>query len=395
MMATAKVIAALAWISLLGIPRRLGASSVILVSLGGLAAVVVCLLGLADSLSRSVTASGRPDRALVLRTGAETERLSTLTRDNVITLLNGPGIAKAADGTPFASAEVLENAASSAKGTGATVNLLLRGVGAHGLDIRPELRVVEGRRFQPGTPELIVGRSVRDRFAGLQIGDRVRLGATDWTVVGTFETGGDTHESELMADADSVLSAYRHTAFNSLTVKLDSDAGLAAFTDWATGNPGLAVGVERESYYFARQSQRLSRYLHFLTYGVGGIMAVGATVAALNAMYSAVAARKRAIATIRALGFGGGVVLASVIIEALVLAVAGSGIGAIAAWSFFNGYAVSTLNLGYTPLVFRISIDASLLSSAVGFALLVGVIGGLFPALRAARLPIATALRPE
>jgi putative ABC transport system permease protein len=395
MKASVSQVLALVQMNLRGLSQRVGSAMIIVVSLGGLTGVVVCLQGLAASLSHSVASSGRPDRALVLRRGADTERVSNITRDGVLTVVNAPGIAKAANGSPLVSAEVLENAASRAKPTGAKVNLLLRGVGPLGLEIRPELRIVQGRVFRPGTHELIVGRSVADRFSGLGLGGHARIGASDWTVVGSFETGGDAHESEIIGDAESVLAAFRHSAFNTVVVKLASSADFDGFAQAVSASPSLTADAERESDFFARQSRHLGAFLYFLAYGVGGIMAVGASIAALNAMFSAVASRTRAIATLRALGFGEGVVLASVFVEALALALAGGTVGAGAAWVFFDGHAVSTLNRGYTPLVFRVEIGIPLLAGSIGFAVLVGAIGGAVPAFRAARLPVATALRPE
>jgi len=247
--------------------------------------------------------------------------------------------------------------------------------------------------FQRGLRELIVGRGAEAQFKGLDVGSHIALRGSDWTIVGAFTSHGDSHESELLADAETVLSAYRRNLFQSVVVLLDSRDSFDTFKSALTTNPQLSVAVMRERDYYALQSQRMSTLLAFVAYVVGGIMAVGALFGALNTMYSAVSVRSREIATLRAIGFGAAAVVLSVLIEAMLLSVMGALIGAGLAWLFFNGNVVSTLGSNFTQVVFRLAVTPALVVLGVLWACAIGLIGGLFPAIRAARLPVATALR--
>jgi putative ABC transport system permease protein len=259
--------------------------------------------------------------------------------------------------------------------------------------LRPEIRLVEGRLFRTGLRELIVGRSAQHQFKGLEVGKHLSLRGTDWTIVGAFESGGDAHESELMGDAETVLAAYRRNLYQSVVVQLESAASLATFKQALTGNPQLSVDIKSEREYYAQQSEQLSKMLSFVAYVVGGIMAIGALFGALNTMYSAVSTRSQEIATLRAIGFGSMPVVISVMIEALLLALIGALAGSAVAWIFFNGNAVSTLVSNFTQVVFKLTVTPGLVVLGMIWACFIGIIGGLFPAIRAARLPVATALR--
>jgi putative ABC transport system permease protein len=261
------------------------------------------------------------------------------------------------------------------------------------LALRPELRVVQGRWFQPGLHELTVGRAAQQQFAGLDLGAHVILRDTDWTVVGVFVSDGDAHESEVLADAESILTSYRRTLFQSVTVRLDSPDVYSTFKDSLTTNPQLSVEVHRESDYLAGLSASLTKMLTLIAYVVGSIMAIGAVFGALNTMYSAVSARTQEIATLRAIGFGGLPIVVSVLTEALALSLLGGAIGAACAWLFFNGHGVNALGGNFTQLVFHLTVTPSLVILGITWALVIGIIGGLLPALRAARLPIVEALR--
>jgi putative ABC transport system permease protein len=247
--------------------------------------------------------------------------------------------------------------------------------------------------FEPAVRELIVGRSAQGQFAGLSLGSKIAFRDSDWTVVGVFDSNGDNHESELIADSETVLSAFRRNLFQSTTVLLESPESFNTFKDALTTNPTLSVDVKTEPEYYAAQSKQLSGLLNFLAYGIGGIMAIGAIFGALNSMYSAVSARGLEIATLRAIGFRSLPVVISVLVEALLLALIGGSVGAFLAWGFFNGNAVSTLGGNFTQVVFKLTVSTGLLVTGIVWACLIGVIGGLFPAIRAARLPVAAALR--
>lgn len=386
-------IRAVTWMNLRSIPQRFGASSVIVVGIAGVVAVLISVLAMATGFTHTLLATGRDDRAIVLRGGSNSELASTLSRDATLTVMDAPGIRKDAAGKAIASAEPVVIVEMPKKSNDSGANVTIRGVGAEGAALRPEIQLVAGRMFRPGVRELIVGRGAEAQFKGLDVGSHIALRGSDWTIVGAFESNGDSHESELFADAETVLSAYRRNLYQSVVVLLNSKDSFDAFKAALTTNPQLSVAVTRERDYYAEQSQRMGAVLAFVAYFVGGIMAVGALFGALNTMYSAVSVRSREIATLRAIGFGAAAVVVSVLIEAMLLSVMGALIGAGLAWLFFNGNVVSTLGSNFTQVVFRLAVSPALVVLGVLWACGIGLIGGLFPAIRAARLPVAAALR--
>ena len=386
-------IAAVTINNLRSLPQRWAISAVIVIGIAVTVAVLVSVLAMAAGFGRTLANTGRADRALVLRGGSQSELASTLSRDNSLTIPDARGVRRAADGKPVASAEMVAIVSLKQKATGTKANVTLRGVGSKAFELRPEIHLIAGRMFQPALREIIVGRSALGQFDGLALGQRLMIHDSEWTVVGVFDSGGGAHDSELMADAETVLSAYRRDLFQSVTVMLDSRAAFDAFKDQLTTDPTLSVDVKRETDYYAEQSRQLSRLLFFIAYIVGGIMAVGAVFGALNTLYSAVSARALEIATLRAIGFGALPVVISVFVEALLLALIGGVLGAAAAWLFFNGNSVNTLGSNFTQVVFHLTVTPALALNGIALACVVGMIGGLFPAIRAARLPIAAALR--
>lgn len=381
-------------LSLLGIPRRVGASLVIVIGVAGVVAVFVCVLAMATSFTRSTAGTARADRAVVLGRGADSEANSGFSRENAATVLDAPGIRRSPDGKPIASAENLAFVRLTDRRTGLDALTTLRGVGSQAFALRPEIRLIAGRMFKPGLHELIAGQSVQRRVLGLEIGNRFLLPQGDWTVVGVFESNGDSHESELFTDAETLLSAFQRNFITSVTVLLESPQRFADFAAALSTNPTLSVDVKRERDYFVAANRPTSRLLGIIAYAIGGIMAFGAAFAALNTMYSAVSARSAEIATLRAIGFGGAPVVVSVLVEALLLAVIGAALGAAVAWYFFNGNAVSTVT-GTSPsqVTFALNVNAGLIAAGMACACAIGVVGGLFPAIRAARLSVAAAMR--
>jgi putative ABC transport system permease protein len=278
--------------------------------------------------------------------------------------------------------------------TGLDSNVTLRGVGLQVLKVRPELRILEGRMFRPALRELIAGEGAAKQFRGLTVGSVLHLRNVDWTVTGVFTSNGDLHESELLADADTVGSAIERNANYSSAVGLLADAGsFDRFKDALTTDPQLKVDVEREPEYYAAQSKQLTQLINIVGNTVAIIMAVGAMFGALNTMYSAIDARGLEIATLRAIGFGAAPILLSVMIEALTLSFLGGVLGGALAWLFFNGHSVSTLGGAFAQVVFKLTVTRTLLLEGLVWACAIGVLGGLFPAVRAARLPVAEALR--
>lgn len=384
---------AITGMNLRAIPNRLGTSSVIVIGIAGVVAVLVSVLAMVVGFNKTLSNTGRSDRAIVLRGGSQAEINSGIARDNALTVLDAPGVKKDDAGKPIGSAEVVTIINLPKISDGNDSNVTLRGVGPQAFALRPELKLVEGRIFQPAVRELIVGRSAAKQFRGLTLGSKLSFRESDWTVVGIYETNGDAHESELMADSETVLSAFRRLGFQSITVLLDAPAAFDTFKDALTTNPTLTVDVKREPEYYAEQSKQLNTLLNFLAYFVGGIMSVGAMFGALNTMYSAVSARGLEIATLRAIGFGALPVVISVFVEALLLSLVGAAIGAFLAWVFFNGNAINSLSGNFTQVVFHLDVTWPLVGLGITWAAVIGLIGGLFPALRAARRPVVEALR--
>ena len=390
-----KQLIAVSSISLRGLPHRLASSAVIVIGTAGVVAVLLSVLALSTGLASTLTATGSADRAIVLHAQAANEIGSNLAHDTIPTILDAPGIAKDADHKAIASAEALASVNLQRLDNGKLSTLTLRGVSSEQmLALRPELHVVHGRLFHTGLRELIVGRSAQERYANLSVGSRVKFGDNEWTIVGDFDSGGGAHDSEVIGDVDSVLTAYQRTTYNSVIVKLNGRNGLATLRAALLHDPTLSVQVFSETDYYAQQSQTFARFLGLIARVISIIMAIGAVFAALNTMYSAVSSRAVEIATLRAIGYGALGVVFSVIFEALVLSVLGALVGAALAWAVFDGNTVRTIAGGsLSQVVFHLHIGSALIILGIIWACVVGLIGGLAPAIRAARIPVAVALR--
>jgi putative ABC transport system permease protein len=385
-------IAAVTGMNLRSVPQRLASSSVIIVGIAGVVGVIMSVSALTRGMSDAVLATGSADRAIVLRAGATGEVSSTLLVDAVATIKDAPGIGREHGGGPAASAEFVTGVNLLRKETGTRAGVTVRGVDPAVTAVRPELSLIDGRMFKPGLRELLVGRGAFEEFSGVALGDEIQLRDSRWTVVGVFASDGDINESSLIADAATLLSAYQRTAVNSVTVRLESAAAFDEFKAALTTNPTLSVSVERESDFYRRQSAEAGDVFRIVGAAVAIFMGLGAIFAALNTMYSAVSVRGREIATLRAIGFGAGGVVVSVLIESLLLSLIGASLGAAISWVLFNG---NTVMLGgsVSSLVFKMQVTPALLGLGMALAVGVGLVGGLFPAVRAARLPVATALR--
>ncbi len=382
-------------LGLRSIPQRLGTSLVVVVGVAIVVAVFVTVLSMASGFTKAAASTGREDRAIVIGSGADTEASSGVGRDQVFAISNAPGIRRAQSGDALLSAEALAFVALPSKRGGLNAFATVRGVGPAAAELRPEVRLVEGRMFSPGKHEVIVGKGARSRMEGLEIGQSIAMPQSDWQIVGIFESGGDSHESELMTDAETLMATWRVNQFNAVTVALDAGGGaFQAIQEHLTANPSLSVKVVRETEFFERQAEGISRLLRVIAFGIGGIMAFGAAFGAVNTMYTAVSARSREIATLRAIGFGAGAVVASVLIEALVLSLAGAAVGASVAWLAFNDASVSAMT-GTTPsqLTFALDVNGALILAGVLIACGIGMLGGLLPAVRAGLLPVASAMR--
>jgi putative ABC transport system permease protein len=375
------------------LPQRLGASSVIVIGIAGVVAVLVSVLAMGAGFKHTLADSGRADRAIILRGGSDAELNSNLTRADIDTISNAPGLAKDAAGKALLSNELVTVVNVPKADTGTDANVTLRGVGLKLTEVRPELKIVDGRMFHPAVRELIAGAGAVKQFRGLTVGSMLHLRNADWTVTGTFTSNGDVHESELLADVDTVGSSVERNGYSSAIALLTSAADFSRFKDALTTDPQLKVDVQREPEYYAAQSKALTKAINVVGNTVAIIMAIGAMFGALNSMYSAVATRGLEIATLRAIGFGALPVLLSVMIEALLLSLLGGVIGASLAWLLFNGHSVSTLGGAFAQVVFQLTVTRTLIITGILWACIIGLLGGFFPALRAARLPVAEALR--
>jgi putative ABC transport system permease protein len=378
--------------NLRSLPQRLWTSAVVVIGIAGVVGVLVSVLAMGTGFSNAMTSTGRPGYAIVLRSGSTNETGSSIGVDAAQTIMDAPGIARLPDGKPAASPEMFVSVNMLRKADGGRSGIVVRGVTPAGMAIRTEIKLTEGRMFTPGLRELIAGRGAQTEFVGLEVGDEVMLRDGPWSVVGTFTAAGTAEESTLFTDSNTLMSGYQRNVYNSVRMKLESADAHERFSDALTTNPTLSVNVMTEQEYYRQAAQNVDSLFSVITYVVGVIMAIGAVFAALNMMYSAVSARSVEIATLRAIGFGAGGVVASVLAEAFVLAVIGAGIGAAIAMVLFNG---NTVSLGGTvgSIVTEMRVTPALIGAGVGLACFVGLLGGLFPAIRAARLPVATALR--
>ncbi len=375
------------------VPQRLGPSSVVVVGIAGVVGVLVALLAMAQGFQSTLVETGNEDTAIVLRAGSQTELNSVLGHDALVNIADEPQVMHDPQGRPIASPELAVIASLPKRSTGLDSNVEIRGIGQGAWALRPQVRMIAGRRFTPGLRELIAGKRAVKEFLHAEIGSKLSLGGQPWTVVGEFDSG-DEHDSELWGDAEVVASAYRRgDSRNSVTVRLKSPSQFAAFKAALTTDPRFKVDATTTRDYYSRQSEGLTRLIRILGTTVGVIMAIGAIFGALNTMYAAVATRTREIATLRAIGFRGGPVVVSVLIETLLLALAGGVIGAGLAWAIFDHYTASTLGANFSQVVFEFRVTPALLAGGLKWALAMGFVGGLFPAVRAARMPVTDGLR--
>jgi putative ABC transport system permease protein len=381
-------------VNLMSIRQRLGSSVVAVLGFAGVVSVFVAVLSIAEGFRKVMESGTSSDTALVLRAGADSEMSSTLDHDLTRIIKDAPGVARSGDG-PVASAELFVVVNVPKRATGTDANVPLRGVEPAVFTVRPNVKIVAGDRFHEGRNEVIVGRGAAREFAGLDVGNQLRWGENVWNVVGVFSAEGSVYESEIWVDARVLQPAYRRgNSFQSVYAKLESPDSFQRFKDALTADPRLEVDVTREDDYYAAQSRVLRDLVRTLGNSIALLMAVGATFGALNTMYSAVAARGQEIATLRALGFQGGPVLVSVMAEALLLALLGGLLGGGIAYLVANGYHTATINWqSFSQVAFSLTVTPRLLFGGIAYALAMGFFGGIFPALRAVRTPIATGLR--
>ena len=373
--------------------ERSGSSLVIIVGIAGSVAVMVSLLAMAEGLSSTISSTGEDDRVIILRDGSSSELSSGVAMTELDTVSSSPGI-KSIDGEPMIAAELFAIIDLKKKGAESTSNLPIRGVQPASFRIRPEVDIIEGRNFTTGTAEIIVGKGANNQYEGLEIGDQIKVRDSFATVVGIFSSNGDVHESEIWADLATAQGLFRRGASaSSMILKLDSPDSFNEVGLFVESYPNLELKVQSESDFYENQSSGAD-LIKVFGQVVGYIMAIGAVFAALNTMYSAVSTRLVEIGTLRALGFKGTTVLLALLIEALLLATIGGLLGGAIAYILFNGYTVSTLaGASFSQTAFAFAVTGEIIQQGLTLALLVGFIGGVFPAWNAARRDITEALR--
>ena len=376
------------------IPQRMGSSVVAIVGIAGVVVVFVAVLSIGEGFKAAMTVAGSPSRALVMRGGADSEMTSAINGEEAEVIKQAPGLLR--DGNrPIASAELYVLVDLNKRSTQTAANVPLRGVEPAAMQVRDEIKVVDGRMFQFGTNEAIVGQAAVQQFAGADLGSDIKSGELTLKIVGVFTARGSVAETELWADTRLLQGVYRRgNSYQAVLARLDSPASFDTFKNWLTTNPQLNVQVRRENEYYAAQSTTMTSLIQGIGYFIAALMGIGAVFGAILTMYTAVASRTREIATLRALGFNTGSVLVSVLTESMALAVVGGAIGGIIAYAGFNGYQTATMNFQtFSQVAFAFAVTPSLLVQGLSYALAMGFIGGVLPAIRAARLPISSALR--
>ena len=376
------------------IPQRLSSSGVAIIGIAGVVVVLVSVLSIAAGFTAAMRDSGSPLRALVMRSGADSEMTSGISGSEADVIRQAPGMRR--DGqTALASAELYVIIDLPKRSTGTAANVPMRGIDRQTLAVRDDASIIEGRMLEFGTNEVVVGRGARVQFAGLDLGSEIRSGQNTWAVVGIFEAEGGVAETEIWCDGRVLQGAYRRgNTFQTVLARLDSSDSFDMFRDWLTANPQLNVQVRRETEYYAQQSRALSGLIQGVGVGIAALMGIGAVFGAILTMYTAVSTRSREIATLRALGFNASSVVVSVLAESLALAAIGGVVGGVLAYLAFNGYQTSTMNFQtFSQVAFAFRVTPQLLGLGLVYALAMGLVGGLFPAIRAARLPIPAALR--
>jgi putative ABC transport system permease protein len=387
-------IVAVTALNLRSIRERLGSSAVAMFGIVGVVVVFVGVLSIAEGFRAAMQATGDEETVMVMRSGADSEMTSGLTGDHARIIEDKPGVARDAQG-PLGSPELLVIVNHPLQRSGTDANVPLRGVEPGAFRVHRNLRIVEGRAFEPGRNEIIVGRAASRQFVGLDVGAQVKWGENVWQVVGIFEAGGSAAESELWCDAKVLQPAYRRgNSYQSVYVRLASRDSFDTFKDALTTDPRLNVTAMREPEYYERQSRVLQTVIRTIGFVIAGLMGVAAIFGAVNTMYNAVASRTREIATLRALGFGSLPVVISVLVEAVLLSAIGGVIGGLLAWAAFDGFQTSTMNFqSFSQVAFAFAVTRTLLIRGLFYAVVMGLLGGMLPAIRAARLPVVNALR--
>ncbi len=388
-------IIAVTGVNIRSLRARLGSSSVAVIGIAGVVLVFVAVLSIAEGVAATMKASGDPNTVLILRSGSDTEMTSGLAGDSVRVIQDAPGVARDGSGTPLTSPELFVVVDHPLKRSGSPANVPLRGITPEAFKVHDRIKIIQGRNLEFGKNEIIAGRAASRQFDGLDVGTTLKWGDSTWTLVGIFADAGSVSESELWCDVKVLQPAYRRgNSYQSVYAKLAEPTAFQPFKDALTSNPQLQVTAMRSPDYYGTQTATLQMIVRTIGGIIAILMGVGAVFGAVITMYTAVASRTREIATLRALGFGSVPVVISVLVEAALLSAVGGLIGGLAAWAAFDGYETATMNFqSFSQIAFAFRVTPSLLGTAMIYALIMGLFGGMLPAIRAARLPVVTALR--
>ena len=386
--------AVLGGLNLRSLPRRPGTAAVAMTGIAALTGVFAGVLSMASGFEKTMQGTGSDDVALILRSGATAELNSAFSREQAEIVRYAPGVARDAAGEPLVSSELFWVVNALGKSSGTEANVAMRGIQPVGYALRKDYRLTEGREFMPGRFELIVGRGARGQFQGLEPGQTIRFGKVEWLVTGVFETGGSVFESELWCDVGVLQSAYQLGGFfQVIRAQLEPGGGRERLEQALESDQRLSVDLWSEREFYSTQAEDTAKLIRFIGIPVSVLMAIGAIFAALNAMYSSISARAREIATLRAVGFRAFPTALATLLESVVLALLGGVLGCAIAWLALNGYQASTLANSFSQVVFNFAVTPDLLVQGITAALVVGLVGGTFPAVRAARAQVAAALR--
>ncbi len=388
-------IIAVTGVNIRSIPARFGSSTVAVIGIAGVVLVFVAVLSIAEGVAATMKASGDPGMVLILRAGSDTEMTSGLGGDAVRVIQDAPGIARDSSGAPMTSPELFVVVDHPLKRSGSAANVPLRGVSPEAFQVHNRLKIIEGRNLEFGKNEIIAGRAATRQFVNLNVGTKLTWGENTWTLVGIFDEGGSVSESELWCDVKVLQPAYRRgNSYQSVYARLSSPDSFQQLKDSLTSNPQLTVSAMRAPDYYGSQTETLQGIIRTIGGIIAVLMGIGAVFGAVITMYTAVASRTREIATLRALGFGSVPVVFSVLVEAILLGIIGGVIGGAVAWLAFDGFETATMNFqSFSQIAFKFAVTPQLLATALVISLVMGVAGGLLPAIRAARLPVVTALR--
>lgn len=373
------------------IPERLWMSLATVLAVAVVVAVLLAFLAMGNGFKATLNGSGSDDLAVIIRTGSQAELNSVIDRESLNIVAESPGIARDERG-PLLSGELYLVVDGKKKSTGGDANLPFRGIDERGLDIRKNIQWTEGRMFEAGKNEIVVGQAVAKEYVGFEVGSSIKLGQVTWDIVGIFSSGGGVFDSELWTDARLMQSQFRRgNSFQIIRAKLASPGDVSLIEKTIAGDKRLNLDVKTEKAYYQQQSKGMADLIFYIGWPLAYAMAIGALAGALNTMYNSVSQRAGEIATLRAIGFPGLPVFLGTLVESLLLSVLGGVIGAFAAYLFFDGISASTMGSSFTQIVFQFDIGLNTIFQGVTLAIVIGVIGGFFPAMRAARLPVLVA----